>query len=350
MARLGISIAAEFAGVASLARTVRRWGADGHLAVLTYHRVLDPTLEACLDDEVVDATPTEFEAQLRFLKDACNPIGLDDLLAYKSGGALPSNAVLITFDDGYRDNYRVALPLLERYGIPAVFFVTADCVERRALFWWDRIAWVVERAKTDRLELEYPRKRTILLSGDSGAKREAARKLARVVKSYWGLDLERYLEGIERAAGIGLSRSDERLIADANLMTWDEIRGLINAGMAVESHTMTHRVLGTLPEHAVDAELTGSRAMIERETGRPVRAVAFPVGATLETAPHVRRALRRAGYELGFSNATGMAKRWRFDPLEIPRIAMERGLAPSYFRAAVSIPGVAFAKRSALHA
>src|SRR5437879_11917656 len=85
------------------------------IAVLTYHRVADPPWMAgrgsLFDDGVIDTSPEELDQQLAFVKAHFDPISLDDLLAFRRGGALPKNPALVTFDDGYRDNHDLAMPL-----------------------------------------------------------------------------------------------------------------------------------------------------------------------------------------------------------------------------------------------
>ena len=114
-------------------------------------------------------------------------IGVDELIAGFEGVPLPPNPCLITFDDGYRSNLEVALPILRDFGLRAVLFVATSFVDQRKLYWWDRIAWLVARARVRELRLTYPREQTVSL-----ADRPRARgTLHGIVKDEGGLDLDR---------------------------------------------------------------------------------------------------------------------------------------------------------------
>ena len=147
---------------------------------------------------------------------------------------------------------------------------------------------------------------------------------------------------MERAADVGLTREQERSLADALVMTWEQVRALREAGMDVQSHTSTHRVLQTLAPRQLLAELSESRATLEAVLGEPVRAIAYPVGKSLRAVPDIARAVREAGYELGFSNGTGVNWIHAFDALDAKRLSMDRSMPDAFFRAVLAFPFLAY--------
>ncbi len=341
MARAFVSRLLDQSGALSLFMALRSRARSSWLTVLTYHRVGDPATAHRLDDQVIDVRPDAFDRQVAFVKEYCTPISLDDLLAFRRGGSLPPNPVLITFDDGYRDNYDVALPILQKHGVPAVFFIATDYVEERRLFWWDRINYVLKHSEREVLELTYPRRRSLPRARPDDRAR-TIRALLSIAKAHFDLDLSRFLEHVEQAAGVSISREEERQMVEPLLMTWKEVRAMRAAGMAVQSHTRTHRTLHTLTERGLHDELHGSRMKLEEVLGEPVRAVAYPVGKGLDKAPAARAALRAAGYELGFSNGSGVNSLWRFDPLNVRRVSLEVDLGDANFRGMVAVPYLAY--------
>ena len=125
-------------------------------------------------------------------------------------------------------------------------------------------------------------------------------------------------------------------------MTWDHARALRKAGMDVQSHTRTHRVLQTLTPDEVQDELEGSRTDLARELGEPIRAVAYPVGNPLSVASSIRPALVKAGYEIGFTNGTGPTSlREPLDPFGIGRQTVERALSEALFLSMLALPELA---------
>lgn len=309
------------------------------LTVLTYHRVHDDPGARPFDCDVIDATSEEFERQVTTLKRYFSVIGLRELGAFLRGRALPENPAIITFDDGYRDCYDRVLPILLSCGVRGVFFVATSYVTHRRVFWWDRIAYLLNSAVNDRIELRYP----ISIVLERKLLSDRGRRIAlHIAKNSPGIDLERFLDELARAAGVSWSEDLEREVADELVMTWDHIVKLRAAGMEVHSHTRTHRVLQTVPACELMAELSGARADLEAHLGERVEGIAYPVGRSIAQFPALRAAVHESGYELGFSSGSGVSSlSHNFDPLNVRRISVERGLPHAYFRALLAIPAFA---------
>jgi len=316
------------------------------LSILTYHHVCEPGKDYRFDPDVADVTPPQFRRQMALVKRHFSVIGVDELLAGLEGARLPPNPCLITFDDGYRSNLDVALPVLRDLGLKAVFFIATSFVGERRLYWWDRIAYVVATTRRERLELGYPRPMTVRL--DDPARARAT--LVKQIKDEPGLDLGRYLDELTAAAGVAWSRDIERGLADELIMTWDEVRRMRDAGMDIESHTRGHRVLQTLDEPGLRDELDGARVDLARELGRPSRVIAYPVGRSIAPYPQVRAAVAAAGYRCGLTNASGVVPLWqRRDHLDVGRLAVDRELSDEMFLGQLAIPQLAY-RRDQPHA
>ncbi len=350
ISRASVAAAVDRTGMARAVLSVRR-AVSPWIPVLTYHRVARRDDASLFDDGVVDVSPEQLHRQLAFLRQWFTPIGTDDLVAFVNGsGRLPRNPVMVTFDDGYLDNHDVALPILLEHGVRATFFIATDYVERRRMYWWDRVNFVIKTSTRERLSLAYPEREVIALEGPDGSagpdgrerRLAAVRRVQRTIKDRVGLDLERFLEGLERAAGVVLSAEDERAMADATVMTWKHVAALRRAGMDVQSHSHTHRVLDTLSAPALEHELRASRSALEGVLGERVRAISYPVGRSLGDSAPMRRAVREAGYELGFSNATGTNRRRAFDPLDVRRISLESDMGDRFFRSMLAIPWLSY--------
>jgi peptidoglycan/xylan/chitin deacetylase (PgdA/CDA1 family) len=312
--RRAVALAASVldrAGVLRAAAAARRSGVwpRGGLTVLIYHRIADPSDPAEvgeLDPDLVDATPDDFDAQMAYLCRNFTPIGLEELLAAQRGErALPSDAVLVTFDDGYRDNHDRALPILQRHAMRAIFFITTGYLSRRGVFWWERISLLVRRCRLPSLRITYPAPEQLDVATD-GAKVKAIRRLNRIVKDHFGLDLDRFLDELAVASGVGWNADEEHAVGDRALMTWDQVRALRAAGMGIGSHTRNHRVLQTLPAGELRDELNESRSTLERELGEMITTIAYPVGRPIAALPAVRQAVADAGYQLGFTGVPGV--------------------------------------------
>ncbi len=309
------------------------------LSVLTYHSIADGAKPG-FDDGVVDATPSQFEAQLDFVSKHFTVIGIDDVIASVSSAApLPRNPLLITFDDGYLTCFTDALPALQRHGHKATFFIATDYIENRRLYWWDRINYLVHHSERDSFTIDYPER--IQLNRNNGA----IKTLINLVKKTHGLDVDQFLQQLTEATGVTWNDGIERELADEMIMTWDQVRELRAAGMDVQSHTRRHRVLQTLAADQLADELRGSRDDLEQQLDEPIRALAYPVGRDIAHITEIRNAVRDAGYTIGFSNATGVNYRLgAMDPFGIRRLAVDRDASHAMFCGSLAVPPLAFTR------
>jgi peptidoglycan/xylan/chitin deacetylase (PgdA/CDA1 family) len=318
------------------------------LSIVTYHHVADHDPAYPYDPDVADATPQQFRRQMETLARHFTPIGIEDLIRAFDGVPLPKNPVMVTFDDGYQSCHEVALPILRAVGVRATFFIATSFIEHRRLYWWERIALVLAQSRRDHARIHYP----IALEVD---RRDPATRdrLGGLVKVTPALDVERFLDELAMALGVAWSPEIEADYAAGLIMSWDQVRALARAGMDVESHGNRHRVLQTLAAPELRDELAGSRELLEARIGRPVRAIAYPVGKGITHDPNIRDALRAAGYRIGFSNKTGANRMWPvalrgmvpLDPFDIRRVATERSMSDAMFLTQVAVPQFAYTNR-----
>ena len=327
---------------------VRQFAPVSNLCILTYHHIADPGPAYPHDPDIADATAAQFRRQMETLARECTPIGLDDLLRAVEGAALPKNPVLVTFDDGYLSCHDVALPILRDVGIRATFFISTDHITERRLFWWERVSLLVAQATTAGT-IHYPTR--IDLAPRDGATR---RRLDDTIKDTPNLDVDRFLAEVATALGVEWNADIEAAHADGLIMTWDHVRTLAREGMDVESHSRSHRVLQTLSKAELQAELVGSRADLEAQLGRPVRAIAYPVGRRLgRSAQWIRDALAGAGYQLGLTNGSGVNRIWPpsmrgiapFDRYDVRRLSLDRSISDAMFLTQIAVPQFAYIGR-----
>lgn len=318
------------------------------LSIITYHHVAEDDPSYPYDPNVADATPAQFRRQMELVARYGTPVGIDDLLRAIAGAPLPPNPVMVTFDDGYRSCHDVALPILRAVGVRATFFVATSFISERRVYWWERIAVMLDdwrrRPRGTPCAIGYPRPLTLDL-GDP----QIHGTLTDIIKNTPDLDVERYLGEIGAALEVEWTPELETRHADHLIMTWDQVRALARAGMDVESHGRRHRVLQTLDDAALDDELAGSRRELEAQLGRPVRALAYPVGRRISEC-RIRDALAAAGYRIGLSNQSGV-NRWLppplrmlapIDPFDLRRLATERTMSDAMYLTQVALPRLAY--------
>jgi peptidoglycan/xylan/chitin deacetylase (PgdA/CDA1 family) len=315
---------------AGVLRLLERASRRPSLLVVTYHRI-GRTSDCPYYDAVVSASPGTFREQVRYLRDHFRLMTLAELIAPAGDGLrVAEPSALITFDDGYRDNFDEALPILQSLGAPATFFIPTGFFESPRLPWWDHAAWVVKRTGRGRISLDRPDPMTLDLEGGPDARRAA---LMMVIGLYLAgrIDDEAgFRRHLEERAEVEV---DEDALGRALFMTWDQVRHLAASGMAIGSHTHDHRRLATLSEEEQRREMAESRRILERELGRPVEALAYPFGWAGTFDGTSERLAREAGYRLAFSSIEGVNRPGATDPFALRRLGIGYADSPALVRA-----------------
>lgn len=288
-------------------------GRAGALPVLAYHRIDDPGATG-LYPGLVSAEPDEFARQVAHLASRYRVLSLGDLLDVRRGREpLPRRALLLTFDDAYRDFAEHAWPVLREHGLPVTLFVpTAFVGEPERPFWWDRL--YASLVRTEELACETSLGRWPL--GSSAERLDAYRALRTRVKA---LAHEQAMavvdEVVARLGEASLGRS---------LLDWNELRGLAAEGVTLAPHTRTHPLLNRVSLAEAEAEVVGSHADLEREIGTTPRVLAYPSGAC---SGAVAAMLERCRFELAFTIMRhGVNRLPAVDWLRLRRINVSRSL------------------------
>jgi peptidoglycan/xylan/chitin deacetylase (PgdA/CDA1 family) len=316
--------------LALVERLARRPG----LLVVTYHRVGDPSGHPFYPG-VASATPEGLSDELRTLARSRRVVALEEAVALAEDGFRTTEPLaMVAFDDGYRDNADAAVPVLRSLGLPAAFFLTTGFVSGEILPWWDHVAYVVNAAAVPVLKLDRPEPLEIDL-----ARAPRAEAVARVVRAYLDhpeADERALRPALEERAGVAV---DEPRLARSLFLDWGQARALAAAGVAVGSHTVTHRALGRLSEDEQRAELVESRRRIEAEVGREVSALAYPYGWPGAFDATTARLARAAGYRAAFSARPGVNLPGAADPFAARRLNVGFADPPVLHRARWALHG-----------
>lgn len=320
---------ADAAGLARLVDVARGWRG---LLVLNYHRVGTPG-NSLFDHDLYSATADDFDQQIRYLKknfDVIGLDGLDDLLVRRGR----QRAVMVTFDDGYLDNYELAFPVLRAQNAPGVFFVTTGFLDDRPLAWWDEIAWMVNRSPRSSLELKsWLAQPVTWVNGH----RESA--IGRLLKTFKGLptkETKQFLDDIAAETGSGRA---PRSAADGLWMNWDHVREMVRGGMSIGSHTVTHPVLSRVDDGQLHVELAESKRRLEQELAITIDSISYPVGQPDSFTPRCWEVAEQLGYKWAFSYYGGFIPELanRFD---LKRTAIELDCCLPTFRSMTRVPTV----------
>ena len=282
------------------------------LTVLSYHRIgsaaKSPNFQL---DPTVGPTEDVFDAQMSWLATNAEPVSERDVLNAVNGSTkLPKRAVLVTFDDAYKDQSTIGLPILMRHKIPAIFFVTPELINKRSLGFWDRINRAIKL--TEKTEITIEGNKFSLADKES-----ATRDITKFIKYRPDTNPYNLTKQLEfNCETPTLSSSSE----DAELMTWDEIKSLDQKrkshGLSVGAHGFTHRLLGTLTAEEQRWELVSAKESIEAELGHEIQSLAYPAGSYSIETPKIAMS---CGYSALFTFESGINSS-QLDPADIKRV------------------------------
>lgn len=297
--------------------------------VFNYHRVGDDAQSQPYDRALWSASAGDFDAQVGHLArgfDVISPKDLDYALGDRRG-----RYALITFDDGYLDNYQLAFPILRRHNVPAAFFIATGFIDKPTLPWWDEICWLLRTSPHPRLSLTPWISQPLLLQ--PACDTAIALVLARY-KSLPSDEAATMLRALREAAGV---RHPEDV--SGHWMNWDMIREMARGGMTIGGHTVNHPVLSRMPKEQQYQEISGCAARLKAEVGIDMEYFAYPVGNRNSFNDDTRECLDAMNVRHAFSYYGGYATQAspRFD---IPRVAMERHILKHEFEAMASLPQV----------
>jgi peptidoglycan/xylan/chitin deacetylase (PgdA/CDA1 family) len=320
---------ARFVDVTGVAGLVRRLGAWTGVLVFNYHRI--GGVDHAYDAGIWDASPATFEQQVRLLEREFDVIAPVELEAAVRG--VGGRYVMLTFDDGYRDNFTEAFPVLRAHGLPATFFVTTRFLDTRRIAWWDEIAWIVHAAEGRELWARPWMERP--LSVEPAAQQVTVRTLINLCASLPQEAQEALLDALGEAADTGRHRP-----ARDFWMTWDQIRELRAAGMHIGGHSVSHPQLAALSMDDQHREITGCQARLEAELGEPMRYFSYPFGGRESFAESTQEILASSGVEFAFSFYGGSQRFDDWDRFDVRRCCVGQTVSPQRFALMVTVPQI----------
>jgi peptidoglycan/xylan/chitin deacetylase (PgdA/CDA1 family) len=302
-------------GVRRIKRWQRRFRASA--IILCYHRVT----ELDTDPQLLSVTPQHFREQLDVLRQHYHVARLQDWTSEQPNSA--RRTVIITFDDGYADNFHEALPLLQEANCPATVFITAGKIDDEGEFWWDELERVILAPENlpdelfvsigghkydwdtgSRLDDKQTRNGWhVLLKQEPTPRQAAYLDLCRLLRKVDEVERSRVLD--ELCIWAGLERSGR---SSHRPLTRSELRSLQASELIdIGGHTVTHPSLSSLSISAQELEVEKCKMMLESFIGRPVRSFSYPFGSVEDYNSDTLRLVQNAGFDCACANYPGLA-------------------------------------------
>jgi peptidoglycan/xylan/chitin deacetylase (PgdA/CDA1 family) len=287
------------------------------LTVLNYHRIDDPYLaEFDTFRPNISATPSDFALQMDYISQNFNVISGVELVSFIKGKRkLPIRAALITFDDGYYDNYANAFPILKARGLPAIIFLTTDFIGTGKTFYWDLIAYCFHRTKLEKVELPYLGPQNL---ADESVRTKVMHHWIEVLKKLPKTEKQKIIDGLPEMMAVHVPDQAFRKI----MMSWAHAREMSENGIEMGGHTVSHPILTRIPLEEASWELMNCKRQIEEQISGPVLSFAYPNGQAGDFSPEIMNRVQQAGFEVAFTLLPGPTQKAEVlrTPLAIRRI------------------------------
>jgi peptidoglycan/xylan/chitin deacetylase (PgdA/CDA1 family) len=330
IAKTSLSGLLQAGGAFRLARRLNRH----RLLVLTYHGVMQSTdgPDSWLNRNMVDTATFRWQMEYLAKTSTCMTLG-QAVARLRHGTPLPPNSVAVTFDDGFRNNYTQAFPVLMDCGVPATIFLTTGHIGRgMQLLWTERVARLISGMKRPVVRLELGDEPRFWWVRSEAEREQAASEILKLLKRLpVGLREDRIAELVKQVEREEEPTSLERY----EFLNWDDVRAMAAAGIEFGSHTVHHPVLSTLDGRQRLEEVVRSKETIERELRQPCRVFSYPNGGVGDFGDTDRRVLRQVGYTGAATQIPGFND-LATDPFAVRRVNIGRGHTRLVFTAQLS--------------
>ena len=267
-----------------------------YLICLSFHRIKedhqieDSFYPFC--DELFGPSESQFYQQMKWIKKNAYALSEQELLeSVEKEKTLPPRSLMITFDDAYLDNYRLAYPILKSLNLPAMYFVPTEMITDRRLGWWDITAYLIKYCKNSAILF---RGISYLLSENPLQRTPAIRAIQELFKTLPADQTQSLLQELALCCEVNLPPLS---VQSQELMSWEQVQEVSKSVIQIGSHTHSHRVLATLDLPEQLYELRESRRILEEKLQKPIQSLAIPVGGY----EHFTTETQELGEEAGYS-------------------------------------------------
>lgn len=251
--------------------------------ILMYHRFSD-------DGDNGTVSREQFENQIIMLKKDFKIISLEKLVALIAGNyKVPHNIIVLTIDDGYRDFYQFAYPILKKHSVPATFFVTTSFVDQSDWLWPDKISYLLQSSKTKGLVVKFNNENYFELDG--------AEVWEKIIDYLVMLPNKKRIKAIKKLADTVSVHLPEHAPDKYAAVTWSQLNEMKKNGIEIGSHTLSHPILSTIEDTSIlENEIIESKRVIEGNLAVSISSFCFPNGQKSDYNDETIKIVRKAGY------------------------------------------------------
>jgi len=331
-----LAVIVYYSGLLTLLSYIKRkYKSQINPVILMYHCVLkDNDWQKQYLQPSLFVSQRTFDKQMAFLSKYYNVISLKELVKIlQNKQPLPSKCAVITFDDGWRDNYLNAYPILKKYNISATIFLTTDFISTNNIFWFLQVSILLAGCKMN------PQKMTDILKkvksenenspsvndlsdydieaikGDSDRFFEALKKLDYDI-------IQKVIALISKECDLSL----DKIIQNKWILSWDEVIKMSHENIDFGSHGQSHRILTKLNSSEIQKELINSKNIIEENIGKECKLFSYPNG---DYNSEIKKLVQEARYSSAITTSGQEIIKKEPDLFALKRLGIHEGAALS---------------------
>jgi peptidoglycan/xylan/chitin deacetylase (PgdA/CDA1 family) len=253
-------------------------------------------------------TPHNFKKQIQYIKRNYTLLDLDEAIGHLKNKSLPKNPIVITFDDGYRNNYSHAYPIIKNSEVPATLFLTTNFIDKKSPIWVDRI--------------EYTLNKSPLLDQKTNKEKEKMdvsfrEKMKKVSEENKNMELE---EMEQKYKKVLTNFEDDRFIYAP--LSWEEIIEMQKNKVKFGAHTKNHPILTNIPTEKMEEEIRESKDLVEKKIGVVSKVFCYPNGQENDFNQKTVEIVKKIGFESALTTIPGFND-YNSDLFSLKRLSMD---------------------------
>ena len=286
-----------------------------HAAILFYHRF------RISGDKMMDILPRlncgELDRQMAYLKNNYDILSLDDAAALiRNGQGFRRPSVVLTIDDGYRDNYTLAYPIIRKHDLPVTIYLTAGMIGGEKGLWLDEIEYALRSTGCDAFSLEKVLGEERIDISTHERKKAAEKKLYGALVKKGERERKYALRAMFAALDVPEPSASGR---ERIMMNWEEVNEMASNSVNFGAHTVSHPFLPAMMLEEAKREIRDSKRIIEENTGKTVKHFAIPNGKEDDFSPELAEVCKEVGFDTVVTTEPGIVN-GSADPYSLTRV------------------------------
>ena len=251
-----------------------------------------------------------------FLKKNCNVISINELEKFKKEKKIKRNSVIISFDDGFENNFKVAAPILKKLNLPCIFYISTGMIGKKNMFWVDKIEDIINRTRNKYVDINLEKNIKFSLKSKL-EKIKAVEKIKKYCKSISAIKKDKLINNLSNMLKI---KPNNKYSKNYRIMNWEQVKKLASNNLfEIGGHSFNHDILTRLPVSKMKKNIKQSIIFLEKKLNKKIKHYSYPEGQSSDYNYNVKKYLKSLGIKICPTAINGVAK-LDDDNFEIKRI------------------------------